>query len=91
MFACATRLPSGQPSGGVAILVAQRADVGVVDPGLQAGEWGHRLLGVRISVPTLDPFILVSVYLQSNGGLNETNRELLSVLAQWQELAQNHS
>ena len=88
MFALASTLPSGQPSGGVAILVSQRSDIGVTDPDLPVGEWRHRLLGLRLSVPGLDPFILVSAYWQADGGMNETNRELLAQTAQWQELAQ---
>ena len=87
-FSSAITLPSGQPSGGVAILVAQRPDLGVVDCGLHPGDWGHRILGLRISVPGADPFLLASIYLQANGGMNETNRALLSQIAQWQEQMQ---
>ncbi len=38
--------------------------------------------------PGLAPTILVSAYLQAGGGMNLTNRTLLSTIAQWQEEAQ---
>ena len=87
-FSSAATLPSGQPSGGVAILLADRADVGATDPALPVGDAAHRLLGLRIHVVGFDPFILVSAYFQANGGLGEVNRSLLATIAQWQELEQ---
>ena len=52
------------------------------------GEWRHRLLGLRLSLPGLEPVIVVSAYLQANGGMGEVNRELLALTAQWQEQTQ---
>ncbi len=88
VFRPALRLPSGRTSGGVAILVAQRADLGVTSLELQAGDHGHRLLGLRLTASGLEPMLLVSAYFQAAVGLNETNRTLLATVAQWQEIAQ---
>ncbi len=88
VFRPATALQSGRASGGVAILVAQRADVGVVDPGLPTAGCAHRLLGLRLAAPGLASVLVVSAYLQAGGGLNATNRMLLATVAQWQEVEQ---
>ena len=87
VFRPAATLQSGKASGGVAILVAHRADIGVTDPMLKAEGWEHRLLALRLAGPGLEPMILVSAYLQAGGGLNRTNRTLLATMAQWQEEA----
>ncbi len=73
VFRPAATLESGKPSGGVAILVADRADIGVTDPQLQAPGYEHRLLGLRLVTPGLD-VLLASAYLQAGGGMNHTNR-----------------
>jgi exonuclease III len=70
-------------------MVAQRADVGVTDPMLPAGGCSHRLLGLRLAAPGLEPTLIVAVYLQAGGGLNATNRTLLATVAQWQEREQS--
>ncbi len=88
LFRQAEQLPSGKASGGVAILVADRTDIGITDPTLRAAGAEHRLLAVRLVAPGLEPTLLVSAYLQAGGGLNQLNRTLLSTLAQWQETAQ---
>ncbi len=88
VFQPAATLESGKPSGGVAILLADRADIGITDPQLKAPGYEHRLLGLRLVAPGLAPTILVSAYLQAGGGMNLTNRTLLSTIAQWQEEAQ---
>ncbi len=74
VFRPAATLPSGKASGGVAILVAHRADIGVTDPLLRAEGWEHRLLALRLAAPGLEPTILVSAYLQAGGVLIRTNR-----------------
>ena len=68
MFKSAVTLPSGQPSGGVAILCAQMADLGVTDPMLPSEGCGHRLLGLRLAAPGLEQTIIVSAYLQAGRG-----------------------
>ena len=88
VFGRATQLASGKPSGGVAILIAHRPDVGVTDPQLNTEGMEHRLLALRLVAPGLTPTIVAAVYLQAGGGLNQTNRSLLATLAQWQESAQ---
>ena len=88
VFRPAITLQSGRASGGVAILVAQRADVGVVDPELPSEGVAHRLLGLRLAAPGLESVLVVAAYLQAGGGLNATNRTLLSTVAQWQEREQ---
>ena len=88
VFRPAATLESGKPSGGVAILLADRADIGITDPQLKAPGFEHRLLGLRLVAPGLSPTILVSAYLQAGGGMNVTNRTLLSTIAQWQEETQ---
>ena len=61
----AATLPSGKASGGVAILSAQRADIGVTDPMLKAEGLEHRLLALRLAAPGLEPMIITSAYLQA--------------------------
>ena len=43
-------------------MVAQRADVGVVDPMLPAEGCAHRLLGLRLAAPGLEPTLIVAAY-----------------------------
>ncbi len=62
--------------------------MGIADPGLDPGERGHRLLGLRLEVGGLEPLVMVSAYFQAGVGMNELNRTLLSKLAQWQEQLQ---
>ncbi len=88
VFRPAVTLPSGKASGGVAILLADRADIGVTDPLLRVPGYEHRLLALRLVAPGLEPTIVISAYLQAGGGLNHTNRTFLSTVAQWQEEAQ---
>ena len=66
----------------------KRDDIGITNPGLEAGEHGHRLFGLRVEIGGLEPFIAVSAYLQAGVGLNALNLTLLSTLAQWQEQLQ---
>ena len=87
VFRPAATLATGKPSGGVAILIADRADVGVTDLQLRAPGYEHRLLGLRLVAPGMN-VILASAYLQAGGGMNITNRTLLSTIAQWQESTQ---
>ncbi len=68
VFRPATLLSSGKPSVGVAILCAQTPDVGVTDPMLPSDGCGHRLLGLRLAAPGIEPTIIVSAYLQAGGG-----------------------
>ncbi len=42
VFGLAAKLPTGRPSGGVALLFRQSDTLGITDPGLSAGEYGHR-------------------------------------------------
>ena len=88
VFREAIRLPSGRSSGGVAILVRRRDDIGVTDPQLDPGPLRHRLLGFKLFMGGLEPIIIASAYLQAGVGLNELNMQALSFLAQWQELEQ---
>ncbi len=84
----AATLPSGKPSGGVGLLIRQSDEYGLTDPGLSAGEFSHRLCVVRLTASNISPCLVVSMYLEVSGGLNETNRSILSVIAQWQEATQ---
>ena len=89
VFRRAAVLPSGRSSGGVAILSAARPDIGVTDPSLQAEEGlEHRVLGLRLKLPGVDPFLVASAYLRAGGGLGRTNRTILATLARWQDEAQ---
>ncbi len=87
VFTPARTLESGKPSGGVAILVRQRPDVGVQSLDLDSEGQEHRLLGLRLEAPRLPPLIVACVYLQAGVGLNTYNRGLLATVAQWQEEA----
>ena len=75
VFRPATVLPSRNASGGVAILCAQGADIGATDPMLPSEGCAHRLLGLRLAAPGVEPTIIVSACLQAGGGLNATNRK----------------
>ncbi len=88
VFREAVRLPSGRSSGGVALLVRKRDDIGVTDPGLDPGPLRHRLLGLKLAMGGTEPLVIVSAYLQAGVGLNELNMQALSTIAQWQELVQ---
>jgi hypothetical protein len=87
VFGRAARLDSGRASAGVALLFRQSDTLGITDPGLSAGDQGHRLLAVRLAAGTLEPCLVIAAYFEANVGLNPTNRGLLSTIAQWQETA----
>ena len=88
VFGLAAVLPSGRPSGGVALLFRQSDTLGITDPGLSAGDLGHRLLAVRMVVDGYEPCLVAVAYFEVGVGLNEINRTILSTLAQWQETVQ---
>ncbi len=77
---------SGRASGGVAILVAQRGDVGITEPAVQLLEdETPRIMALQLAMPGLDPTIIVSAYFEAAIGLSELNRRLLAKLAIWQQ------
>ncbi len=77
----------GEVVRGVAILLAARPDIGVTDPSLESEGLEHRLLGLRLRLPGLEPFLVVSAYLQVGAGLGRTNRAILATVARWQDEA----
>ena len=87
VFREAATLPSGRSSGGVAILSTSRPDIGVTDPSLPPEGLEHRLLGLRLKLPGLEPFLVVSAYLQAGAGMGQYNRDVLATIARWQEEA----
>ncbi len=88
VFNAAIVLESGKPSGGVAVLVKDRPDIGVTDPQAPAGGQDHRLLAVKVDVLGQEPMLVGAAYLESGVGLNLLNRELLAQVAMWQEIYQ---
>ncbi len=88
IFGRAAKLPSGKPSCGVAILIRLSDAYGITEPGLSSGAFESRLLAVRLAAADLSPCLLVCAYLEVNVGMNETNRTILSTIAQWQEATQ---
>ncbi len=88
VFSRAALLASGRPSGGVALLIRDAPNLGVIDVGLDAGQHAHRLIGVRVDLEGLAPCIAISAYLQDSVGMNELNRQILARIAIWQEQSQ---
>ncbi len=99
VFSPARTLQSGKSSGGVAICVRQRPDIGVTDPfalnpnGLQLAsdyddEIQHRAIGVKVAIEGMPPILVTSLYLQAAVGLNPLNKAILATAAHWQEALQ---
>ncbi len=84
IFVPAQHQPSGRTTGGVAICVRHRADVGVTLPNLES-ENPHRLLAVKLAVSGLPEMLVVCIYMEAGVGLNRLNRTLLATAASWQE------
>ncbi len=88
VFGLAATLPTGKPSFGAALLFRQSDTLGLTDSGLSAGALSHRLLAARMAAEKLEPCLVVVGYFEVSVGLNEMNRTLLSLIAQWQEASQ---
>ena len=84
LFAPAQRQESGKTSGGVAICVRHKADVGVTLPHLSS-DHPHRILAVKLAVSGLPETLRVCVYMEVGVGLNRLSRTLLATAAAWQE------
>ncbi len=79
-------LASGRASCGVAVLVAQRDDIGVTEPELTlTADESPRIMAPQLAIPGLDPTLLANAYFEDAMGLNELNRVLLAKFAIWQQ------
>ncbi len=83
-FPLAAQLPSGKPSGGVAILIRDGLSLGVSAVQTPAS-LAHRLVAVGLEVPGFGDVIFASVYLEVGQRLTQTNLRVLSELALLQE------
>ena len=88
VFNAAIELESGKPSGGVAVLVKDRPDIGVTDPQAPTDGQAHRLLAVKVDSLGQAPMLVGAAYLEAGVGLNLLNRQLLAQIVMWQEICQ---
>eukprot|EP00959_Pyramimonas_sp_CCMP1952_P401273 8408210-Pyramimonas_sp.AAC.1 len=86
-FLMAAVLESGVASGGVAIPLRAGQDLGA-SPVPVSLSMQHRICALKIAIPGLPKFCLVSLCMQTSVGLNATNLELLEDIATLQEKAQ---
>ncbi len=99
VFSPARLLESGKTSGGVAVCVRQRPDIGVTDPFMPSttatklesdydDEIQHRAIAVKVAIEGRPPMLVASLYLQAAVGLNPLNKAVLATAAHWQEALQ---
>ncbi len=83
-FSPAQLRDTGSHSGGVAILVRDKLNIGIQRLGSSTAVLQHRLLAVRLEVPGYGSMAVASTYLEAVSGLSATNRELLAEIAMLQ-------